>query len=160
MTTLVSTLAKDWVVQANDKAGGGTFLVPEWVTIKGLSKVDPGVSESTEDDSDIDSDGWGSEVVTQRKWKLDLEGFRKRDAEIEDFTADPGQELLRAAGDLVGVGGTLDIQYYRKDGDPAAYRGFVSVSYSPTGGDVKGLQGFKAGLMGNGKRAVITNPLA
>lgn len=133
---------------------------PVWTKVRGLTKIAPGVESNSEDDSDFDSDGWGSDVVTQRKWKIECEGRRKRAANSETFVADPGQEAVRIAGELIGFGGTVHVRWYRRDGAPDAYEGYASVDYSGGGGAVNGLEPLSFTLMGQGARTSISNPTA
>lgn len=156
MTTLTSVLAKDWALEVNT----GTVSVPVWTPVKGMTKIAPTVDSSAEDDSDFDSDGWGSDVITQRKWKIECEGKRKRDVAEVDFTADPGQEAIRAAGEIIGFDATVGIRWYRRDGAPDAYTGFASVDWTGGGGGVTDLEPIAFTLMGQGARTPITNPAA
>jgi hypothetical protein len=148
-----SLLAKDWQLDVNT----GTYDVPVWTQVKGMTSIKETIESTKEDDSDFDSGGWGSDQVTQRKWRLECEGKRKRDADnLATFVPDPGQQAILDAGNLVGVGSNIDIRYYRKDGSPDAYRGYVTVEYGGGGGPVTGLEPFNFTLGGQGERAPLT----
>ncbi|MFI6485154.1 phage tail tube protein [Nonomuraea sp. NPDC050663] len=153
---LRSMLAKDWTLEINT----GTTASPTWTTVKGLTKMGFEIESETEDDSDFDSDGWGSDVVTQRKYKLTVEGRRKRDAASAGFVPDAGQEALRTAGLVVGLEASAEVRWYRKDGSPDAFTGTVAVQYKGGGGETTDLEPFEAELSGQGKPVAITNPAA
>ncbi|MBB4915097.1 phage tail tube protein [Streptosporangium saharense] len=153
---LRSLLAKDWILEVNTSSGAS----PTWTTVKGLTKLEFGLDSETEDDSDFDSDGWASEVVTQRKWKLEIEGRRKRDSASVSFVPDPGQEFLRQAGLVVGVTANVEVRWYRKDGSPDAFVGTAAVQYKGGGGEVTDLEPFEVELTGQGKPTAIENPTA
>lgn len=138
----------------------GTATYPSWVRVGGLTQVAPSVDTNMEDDSDFDGDGWGSDQVTQRKWKIECEGRRKRRAGQTAYVADPGQEIIRAAGEVVGIGATVEVRWYRKDGAPDAYTGYAAVQWGGGGGSVTDLEPFSFTLNGQGKRTAITNPTA
>ncbi|GGS88522.1 phage tail tube protein [Nonomuraea spiralis] len=152
-----SLLASAWALDVNT----GTSGAPVWTPVKGMTSFKETIDTTMEDDSDFDSDGWGSDQVTQRKWKLECEGKRKRDAASpSSFVADPGQQAILDAGNLVGVGSNIEVRYYRRDGAPDAWQGNVSVQYGGGGGGVTALEPFNFTLSGQGKRASITNPAA
>lgn len=153
---LRSLLAKDWTLEVN--TGGGES--PVWTTVKGLTSMSFTLDAETEDDADFDNDGWGSSVVTQRSWTLEIEGRRKRDAEAAGFQPDPGQEFLRQAGLIVGLDANVHVRWYRKDGAPDAFEGTAAVQYGGGGGEVTDLEPFEVELTGQGKPAQIENPVA
>ncbi|GGK90216.1 hypothetical protein Ppa06_58260 [Planomonospora parontospora subsp. parontospora] len=153
---LRSLLAKDWTVEVNT----GTQAVPVWTPIKGLTKFAETIESETQDDSDFDSNGWGSDVVTQRKFKLECEGRRKRDTGSPTFVPDPGQEAVRQAGRVVGVEANIEVRWYRKDGSPDAYQGFAAVDYKGGGGETTDLEPFAFDLLGQGEPTEIENPAA
>jgi hypothetical protein len=153
---LRSLLAKDWVLEINT----GTLTVPAWTPVKGLTSLEFSLDAETEDDSDFDSDGWGSEVVTQRTWTLEIEGRRKRDAASASFVPDPGQEALRQAGLVVGLTANVHVRWYRRDGAPDAFEGTCAVQYGGGGGEVTDLEPFECELNGQGKPIAIENPAA
>lgn len=152
-----SLLASAWALDVNT----GTSESPTWTPVKGMTSFKETIDTTMEDDSDFDSDGWGSDQVTQRKWKLECEGKRKRDAASpSSFVPDPGQQAILDAGNLVGVGSNIEIRYYRRDGAPDAWQGSVSVQYGGGGGGVTALEPFNFTLNGQGERTSIDNPVA
>lgn len=154
MTTR-SLLASAWALDVNT----GSSAVPVWTPLKGMSSFKETIDTTMEDDSDFDSEGWGSDETTQRKWKLETEGKRKRDADNDvTFIPDPGQQYVLEAGNLVGVGSDIELRYYRRDGAPDAWQGRVNVQYGGGGGGVTALEPFNVIFGGKGKRTAITNP--
>jgi hypothetical protein len=151
---LESMLASAWALDVNT----GTEGAPNWIPVKGLTTLKENIESSMEDDSDFDSDGWGSTQVTQRAWKLDCEAKRKKTSGSPTFIPDPGQQFVLDAGNLVGVGSNIPVRYYRRDGDAQAWSGTVSVEYKGGGGEVKNLEPFSFTLHGQGERTSITNP--
>lgn len=152
---LRSLLAKDWVLEVN--TAGVETMCPMWVPVRGLTSFTETGDNNTEDDSDFDSGGWGSDVVTQRKWSLECEGKRKR-TDSSTFTPDPGQEFIRRAARLVGFDGAVEVRWYRRDGSPDAHRGICTVSEFEKGGEVTDLEPFTFTLAGQGAPVEITNP--
>ncbi|TYB50235.1 hypothetical protein FXF51_56765 [Nonomuraea sp. PA05] len=152
-----SLLASGWALDVNT----GTTASPVWTPVKGMTQFKETIESTMEDDSDFDSNGWGSDQVTQRKWRLETEGKRKRDADnLATFIADPGQQAILDAGNLVGIGSNIEIRYYRRDGAPDAWQGDVTVDYGGGGGGVTELEPFNFTLNGQGERTAITNPAA
>lgn len=152
---LRSLLAKDWTIEVNT----GSVATPTWTPVRGLTQIREAYASNMEDDSDFDSGGWSSSQVTQRTWRLECEGRRKR-TEATAFTPDPGQEFVRLRGNDVGIGSNVQCRYYRKDGAPDAYTGFASVEYGGGGGGVTDLEPFSVTFHGQGARTAITNPTA
>ncbi|GAA2772779.1 phage tail tube protein [Saccharopolyspora taberi] len=150
---LRSMLAKDWTLEVEDPVTPDT-----WVPVKGLTKFEESGDDNTEDDSDFDSGGWGSDVVTQRKWQIEAEGKRKRDDAAQTYTPDPGQELIRKAARKVGFDAAISVRWYRRDGSPDAYQGTANVTDFTKGGEVTDLEPFSFTLAGQGEPVEIANP--
>lgn len=155
--TLTSVLAKDWVLEVNSAI---TETSPTWVKVKGLTKLQPAIDGTTVDDSDFDSDGWKSETYTQRAWSIECEGRRKKAVGGDTFVPDPGQELIRLAGEELGDDAVVFLRWYRTDGDPQAYTGHAEIKYSGGGGGVTDLEPLSFTATGKGKRTPIENPSA
>lgn len=150
--TLVSTLARDWRVDVDT----GTTETPVWTQVRAITSFTPTVSATTQDDSDYDSDGWGSDAITMRKWSLTMTVGRK---EQQDQANDPGQEALREASDQFGPAAVVHVRWYEKHKDDGeAYEGYALVNWEPQGGDTTSLKTVNVTLMGQGVREVITNP--
>lgn len=149
-----SLLASAWRLDVNT----GTLAVPVWTQVKGMSSFKETIDSTMEDDSDFDDPEWGSDEVTQRKWKLETEGKRKRDDSSDVvFIPDPGQEFIRRAGNRVGVGSGIEIRYYRRDGAPDAWQGQVNVQPGGGGGATTALEPFNVVLGGKHSRTEL-NP--
>ncbi len=154
---LRSLLAKDWKLDVDTSVPGATD--PVWTPVKGLTSFQETTDDNTEEDSDFDDEeGWGSEVVTERKWKIEAEGRRKRTDDAV-FTADPGQEAIRRAARKVGFGANIKVRWYRRDGAPDAYEGVCTVSEFTKGGSTTDLEPFNFTLLGQGAPLEIANPV-
>ncbi|GHH67628.1 hypothetical protein GCM10017673_14940 [Streptosporangium violaceochromogenes] len=145
-----SLLASAWRLDVNT----GTTAAPVWTQVKGMTSFKETIDSTVEDDSDFDDPDWGSDEVTQRKWKLECEGKRKRD-DSEPFVPDPGQEFIRRAGNRVGVGSGIEIRYYRRDGAPDAWQGRATVQPGGGGGKTTELEPFNFTLGGRGSRTEL-----
>lgn len=152
---LRSLLAKDWVLEVDTRTASATD--PQWTRVNGLTSFTETTDDNTEDDGDFDSDGWGSTVVTQRSWSIEAEGKRKR-TDSTTFTPDPGQEVIRKAGRVVGFAANIHVRWYRRDGSPDAYEGTATVSGFTKGGNVTDLEPFNFTLNGQGAPLDIANP--
>jgi hypothetical protein len=155
MTTpepLVSTLARKFRVDVNT----GTAAAPAWTQVRAISSLSPSIDSNMEDDSDYDSDGWGSSVKTAMSWSLEMTLLRK--VTVEGRAYDPGQEAIRVAADAFGPDSVVHVRWYDREGGPEAYSGYASVEWSPEGGEYTALDSASATLHGQGARTVITNP--
>ena len=143
------TVNSAWTLEVDTSAVEGT---PEWTPVKGCSGISPTVNYTTQDATDYDSEGWGADVVTLRKWQVTATAFRKRYA----GALDEGQEALRQAAEDLEL---AHVRFYdRSDALGEAYEGYASVQWAPTGGDATGLQTVSITLLGQGARTSITNP--
>ncbi len=151
-----SMLAKDWQVDVDTASNPPA---PVWVQIRGLKSMQEQISETEMDDSDFDSGGYGSDIVTQRKVVLVLTSSRKQVVGA-GFADDPGQSFVRTTGRLVGYTASIFARYYRKDGAPDAYYGECHVDgVGGGGGNVTDLEGFSPTLKFHGQPQSILNPL-
>lgn len=134
----------------------GTEDVPNYVLVKGLSKIELPISETEVDVSDFDSAGWDDNLTTHRGWQVNVEGFDgytgPNDAQIDD----PGQAHLKAKGKLTGPDTYTQVRFYRADTNKG-YSGRVSVNYGGPGGAVKDAEPFKCTLKGSGELADYTH---
>ena len=149
--TLVSTLARKFRVEVN----AGTRAAPEWLQVRGITSLAPSIDTNLEDDTDFDSDGWGSQTKTLMSWSL--ETTVKRGKGVETGVYDPGQEILRTAAESFGADGVVNVRWYDRDGGPEAYSGDAEVSYTPTGDSPSSLAMADITLTGKGARLLITN---
>lgn len=151
---LSSTLQKSWKLDVNT----GTVSVPVWTPVRAIGELKDTIDPNLEDDSDYDSGDWGSDVVTQLKWGLEVKVGRK--VGVTSGALDPGQESLRAAASHTGAESIRQVRWYDRFGGPEAYSGFGSISWQPEGGDSKALKVATIKISGSGDRADITNPAA
>ncbi|SEU46623.1 phage tail tube protein [Nonomuraea wenchangensis] len=156
--TLVSMLAKHWCMDVNTAGPGAP--APSWTRVRGLSKWEKSTDDNVEDDGDFDDEsGYGSDVITERKWKIEAEGRRKRN-NTEVFVPDAGQEYIRKAARKVGLGAFIEVRWYRRDGSDEAYQGLCQVNEFTMGGEKTDLEPFSFTLLGSGEDVEIDNPLA
>jgi hypothetical protein len=127
---------------------------PSWVPVAGVMEFKPKPSEaSSQDDSDFDSEGYGSSTVTKQTWGGEIKVGRKVTA-ASATAYDPGQELLRKAAEGLGVTNQLMFRYYEMEaGGPRveAKTGRVSATYSPDGGGMDATKSAAITLAGIGK---------
>lgn len=139
--------------------GSGKFVeAATWLQVRAVSGLKPTLDNTMEDDSDMDSDGWLSKTKTAMGWALELDLLRK--VGISSNAYDPGQEIIRVAGESFGTAGVVHVRWYDRNGGPEAYEGYASVDWAPEGGKTTDLDKAKATLNGNGARLPITNPAA
>ena len=151
-----TTLVRKWYMDVNV----GSYDVPEWVGVFGITDFKPLKNATMQDDSDMDGGGWKSSTSTALEGGMEIKV--KRAVTRTDATAyDPGQEVLRVASDGMGVENSLDIRYYEVSaGGPQveAYRMFAAVTWDPDGGGMDALDTVSVKLVGQGRRTPITHP--
>ncbi|MEV0236872.1 hypothetical protein [Nonomuraea sp. NPDC050786] len=154
---LRSMLAKDWKLDVNTAGVGAP--TPAWTPVRGLSKFEKTTDDNVEDDGDFDDEaGYGADVITERKWKIEAEGRRKRnDGGV--FVPDTGQEYIRKAARRVGYAANIEVRWYRRDGSDEAYKGVCQVNEYTVGGEKTDLEPFSFTLLGQGEDEEIDNPL-
>ncbi|MDQ1738105.1 MAG: hypothetical protein QOH56_4356 [Pseudonocardiales bacterium] len=152
--TLVSSLARKWKLDVDSSvAQDGTGYIP----VRAVMDFQPAVADTMVDDSDYDSNGWGSDVKTMLKWSNVVKLGRKKGLTTGGY--DPGQEVLRAAQDQFGAAAVVRIRWYDRNKGPEAYEGFAQVQWNEDGGSTSALGGVTCTLTGNGQRTLITNPM-
>lgn len=122
-----------------------------WAQLRGMSQFTPAISDTIQDATDYDTDGWGSDARTQRKHNSNGTVMRKQYA----GTFDPAQEKLRQAADDNLL---LQVRWYERIVGGEAYSGYVLVQWEPQGGDAPGLGTVNFTFLGQGPRTKITNP--
>lgn len=146
-----------WYLDVNT----GTESTPVWTGVFGVTEFKPTVESTSQDDSDFDSEGWGSDTVTQRKWKNEAKVKRAVKDGSTPPVYDPGQEVLRLAGAATGAGNVVDCRWYEMEPDGPrveAYRGKCAVTWVEDGGAASALATATVTMMGRGKRESITHP--
>jgi hypothetical protein len=149
-------LARRWYLDVNT----GTHGAPTWTGVFGIEDFRAPLEPSEQDDSDYDSAGYKSSVITALGWSIELKLARKATAALAT-AYDPGQEALRAASVLMGVSNRVEIRYYEMEvGGPRveAYTGYASVSWSEDGGAMDAKATVTVRLTGQGARTAITHP--
>lgn len=154
--SLFTFRAAQWATQVNT----GTEESPVWAWLRGLSKFEPVQDPTLQDDSDIDSEGYKSELVTAQKLNINAEGMVKGEKSLSTVTPDPGTAFLRAKGKQIGYDNIVQIRYWRTDDLPEAFSHFFAVKWTDVGGSNEDLQKFTATLSGRGKPEAISKPQA
>jgi hypothetical protein len=149
-------LARRWYLDVNT----GTHASPVWTGVFGIEDFKAPLDPSEQDDSDYDSGGYKSTVITAIGWAIELKLARKVTAAVAT-AYDTGQEALRAASVLMGASNRVEIRYYEMEvGGPRveAYTGYASVSWSEDGGGMDAKASVTVKLTGQGARTAITHP--
>lgn len=148
---LASTLARDWALEV--------LIGSDWTRVRGLSSVSPIFEGSEQDDSDIDSEGFASQIVTGLAFRIEGGGKRKGDNTV-GFVDDPGQNFLRQKGRKTGADNIVTARIYRRDELPDAYEAETTVKWTDSAaGDTNALQEFSFTLSGRGKPRDIAKPV-
>lgn len=155
-SSLFTFRAAAWGVQINI----GTPSSPIWTFLRGLSKFEPKQDPKMADDTDIDSDGWESELVAAQKLNIDVEGLVKGEKSTSLVIPDPGVSHLRKLGKEKGYENIAHLRYWRLDDINEAYEHYFALKYSDAGGGNADLQKFSATLSGRGKPTEISKPQA
>lgn len=151
-SSLFTFRAAEWAFQIYNDADVPLF-------VRGLSKFEPVTDPTMQDDSDIDSDGWKSELVTAQKLNINFEGLMKGEKSGGVVTPDPGVALLRDKGRDKGYDNIVKARYWRTDDLDEAYEHFFAVKFTDVGGSNEDLQKFTGTLSGRGKPTPITKPV-
>lgn len=147
--TLTPTVNTAWCWNVDTSA----TETPEFTQVRALNNLTPPqVNYTTQDATDFDSEGWGSDAITLRKWVATATALRKHNA-AGDY--DPGQQALRAAAE---TGELVHVQIYERRVGGEAYEGFAQVQWAAQGGDPTGLNSASITLLGQGARVEIANP--
>lgn len=149
---LATTLARDNALQVRNL--GDT----EWTFVRGLRQLNPKFTGEMQDDSDIDGEGFGSNISTGQSYTIALDGLRKGELDGENFTEDPGQRIIRLAGTQTGFNNIIEGRNWRTDGTGEAYEAEFSVEYSTSDGDRVALDAWTATLTSRGKPQRIDIP--
>ncbi|WP_181276008.1 phage tail tube protein [Brevibacterium oceani] len=96
-------LVSDYLLEVAPLTEGATepSEVTGWTVVRGIQEITPpAIEKNLEDDSDLDSGAWGSQVATGLEYTI--EGTCKRP---KAGSTDAGQEILAAAGQGAGEDG-------------------------------------------------------
>lgn len=153
-----STTNRKWYLDV-DIASTST---PEWIGVFGIQEFKQSVDGTLQDDSDFDGEGWKSQTTTANAFAIETKVKRAVTAALAT-AYDPGQEKLRAASALTGIGNRVHVRWYEMEPNGPrveAYEGYVTVSWSDDGGGMDALSTVTVTLTGQGKRLSITHPAA
>lgn len=148
---LASTLARDWAFQVNT----GDDTTPNWVFVRGLSQFSVVTTPTMQDDSDIDSQGYKSQIATAIEMTIQGEGKRKGTKADGSFAQDPGQAALREKGRQMGLDNVIPGRCWRTDGVQEAHEAYFSVQWEDQAGGNEDLDSFSFTLMSRGKPVAI-----
>lgn len=155
MPDTVSALARKFAIDVNT----GTYAVPVWNRLGGVTDFKDGLPPSLEKDSVYEDEGWGSSTKTEVSWNATIKCVRRHNPDdVTDY--DTAQEALRLKAPLFGSTGQADVRWYDREGGPEAYRGQCEVTWERDGGPTTALDMVSVTLTGRGRRVDITNPLA
>lgn len=138
----------------------GTTALPVWLPVNGIYDFKDGLDAKDIDVSDFSSDGWADNQSVGKSWSVEFKVWRKRQMAAAAY--DPGQEYLR-----LHAAESVEIRFYEMGGDGTtatgqprveAYKGRVSIKWSPDGGKVDDAKSVSVSLTGKGKRTAITHP--
>lgn len=151
-----STTNRKWGLDVQDPAALGV-----WVPVMGLQESKPRPGEGvTQDDSDMDGEGFKSQTVTALTWGFDGKVLRKVQSAVAT-AYDPGQEIIRKAALNLGTAAVIPFRYYELEpGGPRveAYEGTGVPTWTPDGGNMESLDTVAFSLTGRGKRNAIEHP--
>ena len=118
-------------VATYDGTASGSDQIPtEFTPVRGIQEITPpAVEKNLEDDSDLDSGGWGSQIGTGAEYTV--EGTVKRPR--KGSTDDPGQAILKTAGRGIGVEGFVWFRLISKT-DGSGDMGLADVQFTEQGG--------------------------
>ncbi|MDK6565900.1 hypothetical protein QP222_05685 [Corynebacterium pyruviciproducens] len=133
-------LSRDWAAQIKPKGAGPS----EWIYVRGADTIDVQVETSAVDSSDMESDGWESQMKTSRTLKIQINGKFARVGDSREL--EPSQALLRKTGEALGAEGELDVRVWRTDGTNEGWETTATNVYSTPSGDAKSLRTFNSAL--------------
>lgn len=155
---MATALARAYAVQINVNHGTALAATPDWRFILGLNKVSPTNDITFQDNGDIHSGGYKSQIATAIGANLELAGLRKG-TRSPGYVPDPGQEKLRSHGEAIGDANTAHIRYWRTDEIAEAKEGYFAVNWVSSADDKEGLLAFTATCTGQGKHTDIAKPM-
>lgn len=146
---------------------GSTISAGLWVKVRGIKNLVAAVATTMQDDSDYDSNGWGSQTATKLAWTLTLTLARKTTLTGGNWSTgapkaqyDVGQEALRSIASTLGDSNTIPVRWCEMDSSVRveAYTGNATVNWTEAGGPMDALDDVNVVLDGQGARTAITHP--
>ena len=126
--TITPGVVSDWVLEVAPYTDGTTPTA--FTRVRGMTDyTPPGVEKGREDDSDFDSGAWASQMATS----LEYEASGTVKVPRATMPADPGQEIMRAAGRNVGEDGFVHFRTYKK-GSTTGLLGVADCGFKEGGG--------------------------
>jgi hypothetical protein len=143
----------DWKLEVAAYADG--VEPTTWTPVLGITEfTPPAVEKNLEDDSSFDSNGWGSQVATGLAWTVEATVKRAR----AGLTEDPGQAILRAAGNGLAEDGFVHVRISDRTAPTAARTGIADASFTDNGGPRTDITTAAVVLTGRGPLADVTLP--
>jgi hypothetical protein len=153
MAEIISGVVRDWKLEVAAYADGTTPTT--WTPVLGITDfTPPAIEKNQEDDSSFDSDGNGSTISTGKSWKVDGSVKRAR----ASLTEDPGQAILRAAGDAILEDGLVFVRISNRESPTAGRTGIADATFTDNGGSHTDLTTAAFSLSGRGALATVTIP--
>lgn len=151
MAEIISGVVRDWLLEVAPYTTGAAPTT--WTRVKGITEfTPPAIEKNLEDDSSFDSEGWGSEIATGLKWKV--EGTVKRAR--ASLTEDPGQAILRDAGSGMMEDGLVHVRVTNATTPTKARTGIADASFTDNGGPHTDQTTAGFSLSGRGPLADVT----
>lgn len=132
-------LNRGWVLQVKPVGSDAS----EYKFVRGLTSLSPNIETNTVDASDIDSNGWTSEIKTSRSLTVSVEGQFARKGDLDLLTED--QQLLKYTGEELGDFGKVDFRIWRSDIDEG-WEGTANNSFKSGSGGANDLRTFTSDL--------------
>lgn len=115
----------------------------EYKFVRGLTSLSPNIETNEVDATDLDSNGWSSDMKTSRSLTVKCEGQYARKGDLDLLTED--QQLLKITGEEIGSDGKVDFRVWRTDVDEG-WEGTATNKFTSGSGGANDLRTFTADL--------------
>lgn len=132
-------LNRGWALQI--KPVGADPL--EYKFVRGLTSLSPNIETNEVDATDLDSNGWSSDMKTSRSLTVSAEGQYARKGDLDLLTED--QQLLKITGEEIGADGKIDFRVWRTDVDEG-WEGTATNKFTSGSGGANDLRTFTSDL--------------
>lgn len=153
-SAMILALAGKYRVEIDTGVGNTTT----WTEVKGIKNFAPKSTQTTEDDTDISSDGHASSYPVGQAWTADISGLTKGTGTDAAMVVDPGVQALLNASEEKGAAGIVHIRYWRTDSLPEAKEVYATCEVTRDGEEPPALDKWSGTLTGRGKPINITKP--
>lgn len=151
MTEITAGIVRDYKLEVAAYIDGTEPTV--WTPVLGITSfTPPAIEKNLEDDSSFDSDGYGSQFATGLNWKVEGNVKRAR----ASLTEDPGQAILRAAGNGLAEEGFVHVRITNRTKPTVGRVGVADASFTDEGGEHTKLTTASFALAGRGALADVT----